>query len=131
MTPTNNEIYTALITILNNAALGYQVSYPGYNFTPPDSGVWLEVMFFPNRGIDYDTGNTDEVTPQGNFQVMVHDRPGSGVTTIDTAVQEVMATYPKGTRIEGNVRVYRPAYVNELDPEDARMTKIVTIPYSG
>jgi hypothetical protein len=128
---TNETIYNAFITLLNGAALGYPVSYPGFNFTPPAEGAWLEVSFFPNRGIDYDLGNSEDVTPQGNFQVVVSERPGSGVTTLNLAADEVMAVYPKGTRIAENVRVNRPAYVSSLDAMDAVMMKIVTVPYSG
>lgn len=131
MTPTNNEIYTALITLLNDAALGYPTAYPGYNFTPPDSGVWLEVMFMPNRGIAYDTGNTEEVTPQGLFQVTVYDRPGNGVDGLDTAAEAVKAVFPKGTAIAGTVRVNEPPYFLSLDSEGDKMMKVVTVPYSG
>lgn len=131
MTPTNNTIYTALITILNGAALGYPVSYPGYTFTPPSSGAWLEVSFMPNRGIAFDTANTETVTPQGMFQVAVHERPGSGVNSIDTAAEAVIGVFPKGTTISGNVRVQQPPYSLSIDYEPERMTKIVTVPYSG
>jgi hypothetical protein len=131
MTPTNNQIYTALINLLHNATLGYPVAYPGYNFTPPDTGVWLEVMFMPNRGIAYDTGNTEEVTPQGLFQVTVYDRPGNGVNALDTAAEAVKAVFPKGTAIAGTVRVQEPPYFLSLDAEGGMMMKVVTIPYSG
>jgi hypothetical protein len=132
---TNETIYSALISLLNDAVLGYPdtypIAYPGFNFTPPAEGPWLEVLFFPNRGIDYDVGNSEDVTPQGNFQVAVNDRPGSGVSTLNAAADAVMGVYPKGTRIADNVRVYRPAYVSSIDPVDSVMIKIVTVPYSG
>ena len=131
MTPNNNEIYDALITILNDAALGYSVAYPGYNFTPPDSGVWLEVMFMPNRGITYDVANTEDITPQGLFQVTVYDRPGNGIDALDAAAEAVKAAFPKGTVIAGNVRVNEPPYFLSLDTEGAMMMKVVTVPYSG
>lgn len=134
MTPTNEQIYTALITILNGAALGYPVIYEGFTKTPPSTGVWLQVSFFPNRGIDYDTANTEEVVPQGNFQVEVFTRPFKSLaekTALDTAIFSVMSLYAKGTAITGRVRVYRPPYANGLDPLPDRISTVVTIPYSG
>lgn len=131
MTPTNNTLYKALITILKDAALGYPIIYPGETKSPPASGVWLVVSFLPNRGINYDVDNGSEVTPQGLFQVQVFDRPSAYMDPLDDAAEAVVAAFPKGTKISGNVRVQEPPYFLSLDPQDDRMSKVVTIPYSG
>lgn len=131
MTPGNNTIYKALVTILTNAALGYPIIYPGETKEPPASGVWLVVQFMPNRGINFDVGNSEDVTPQGLFQVTVYDRPSAYMDNLDNAAEAVVAAFSKGTRIAGNVRVQEHPYFLSLDPQSDRMSKVVTIPYSG
>lgn len=131
MTPTNNQIYTAAITLLNSAALGYPVSYPGYNFTPPSSGVWLEVEFFPNTGLDNGLRYADKVVPQGIYQVACVNRPGAGLDAIHAAADKVRALYAKGTTLTGRVRVIREPYDMELETMDDRLMVVVTVEYSG
>lgn len=131
MTPTNNEIYMAGITLLNNAALGYSVSYPGYTFTPPATGVWLEVEFFPNEGLDNGLRYADTVVPRGIFQVSCANRPGSGLDAIHAAADQIRALYAKGTTLSGQVRVTREPYDMELQTEDDRLMVVVTVEYSG
>lgn len=134
MTPTNNTIYTALITILDNAALGYPVSYPGYTRTPPSTGVWLEVSFMPNRGIDDGLANNSDVAPQGIFQVMTVSRPGDGIERtggVQDAAQAVISAFPKGIKVSGLVRVNRHPYQGSTMKEDDRLMIPVTIEYSA
>lgn len=131
MTPTNNSIYMAAITILNDAALGYQVSYPGFNFTPPSTGVWLEVEFFPNEGLDNGLRYADTVVPRGIFQVSCVDRPGSGLDAVNAAADQIRTLYAKGTTLVDQVRVIRQPYDMELKPQDDRMMVVVTVEYSG
>lgn len=131
MTPTNNEIYMAAITILNDAALGYRVSYPGFNFSPPSTGVWLEVAFFPNEGLDNGLRYADTVIPRGIFQVSCVNRPGAGLDAIHAAADEIRALYAKGTTLTGQVRVVRQPYDMELETDDDRMMVVVTVEYSG
>jgi len=131
VTPTNNQIYMAAITLLNNAALGYPISWPGFNFTPPSSGVWLEVSFFPNEGIDNGLAYSDTVVPRGIFQVACVDRPGRGTASIHAAADQIRALYAKGTSLIGSVRVIREPYDMELETEDDRLMVVVSVEYSG
>ena len=131
MTPTNTQIQSALYDILIAANLGYPIAYPGIDFTPPASGVWLEVTLFPNEGIDSGLGYSSTTIPQGIFQVSAVDRPGNGVFPVTNAAQEVQSAFPKGTTIAESVRVQRSPY--QMDPifEGDRLYIPVTIPYSG
>lgn len=131
MTPTNNEIYVAAANILEDSALSYPVSYPGVNFTPPPSGVWLEVEFFPNEGIDNGLRYADTVIPRGIFQVSCVNRPGAGLTDIHAAADQIRALYAKGTTLTGQVRVIRQPYDMELETMDDRLMVVVTVEYSG
>lgn len=128
---TNNQIYMAAIGILNDAALGYSVSYPGFDFIPPAAGVWLEVEFFPNSGLDNGLRNNDTVIPQGIFQVACVTRPGMGLESVHSTADEIRTLYAKGKTITGQVRVTRNPYDMELQTEDDRLMVVVTIEYSG
>ena len=128
---TNEQIRNALYAMLNNAALGYPIAWPGFNFTPPSTGVWLQVDFFPNEGIDEGMADNSTVIPQGIFQIMVCSRPGEGVASINQAIGEVSAVFGKGSTIVGMVRVRRSPYESDRITQDDRMMIPLTIQYTG
>ena len=131
MTPTNTQISTALFSQLTAASLGYPIAWPGTDFTPPASGIWLEPMFIPNTGIDNGLAATDTTIPQGIFQVGVFDRPGRGVLAVNRAADDVKAAFLKNATITGLVRVQRHPWSFEIQPDADRLSVIVTIPYTG
>ena len=131
MTPTNTQIATALFQQLSAATLGYPIAWPGTDFTPPATGVWLEPMVMPNTGIDNGLAPTDGTVPQGLFQVSVFDRPGRGILAVNRAADEVKAAFLKNATITGLVRVQRNPWSFEIQPDDDRLSVIVTITYSG
>lgn len=126
---TNSQILTALNDTLVAAALGYPISWPGIDFTPPDAEEWLEVRFLPNVAIDQWIANDSDTSPRGIYQIEVFSRPQSELK-IQAIVEAVQAVFPKGTSISGNVRVSRPPYASALDIEPDRMSVAVTIKYS-
>jgi len=129
VTPTNSTIQTALNDILVAADLGYDISWPGLPFTPPDSGEWLEVTFLPNRGVDDRLANDGHVSPQGIYQIAVVSRPQPEIP-LRQAVESVAAAFPKGTPVAGNVRVAYPPYSGSVRVEGDRMRVVLTIEYS-
>jgi len=131
MTPTNTTIATALFSQLTAAALGYPIAWPGTDFTPPASGIWLEPMVIPNTGIDNGLAPTDGTVAQGLFQVAVYDRPGRGILAVNRAADDVKAAFLKNATITGLVRVQRNPWSFEIQPDGDRLSVIVTIPYSG
>ena len=131
MTPTNTTIATALFSQLTAAALGYPIAWPGTDFTPPASGIWLEPMVIPNTGIDNGLAPTDGTVAQGLFQVAVYDRPGRGILEVNRAADDVKAAFLKNATITGLVRVQRNPWSFEIQPDDDRLSVIVTIPYTG
>ena len=131
MTPTNTTIATALFSQLATASLGYPIAWPGTDFMPPATGVWLEPMVMPNAGIDNGLAATDTTIPQGIFQVGVFDRPGRGALAVNRAADDVKAAFLKNATITGLVRVQRNPWSFEIQPDADRLSVIVTIPYTG
>jgi len=131
VTPTNTAIATALFSQLTAAALGYPIAWPGTDFTPPASGIWLEPMVIPNTGIDNGLAPTDGTVAQGLFQVAVYDRPGRGILAVNRAADDVKAAFLKNATITGLVRVQRNPWSFEIQPDGDRLSVIVTIPYTG
>lgn len=127
---TNNQIQTAFYDALGNAGLGYEIAYPGVDFTPPDSGEWLEVRFLPNEGVDNGLGYSDSYVPQGIFQVSAATRPGNGVIQIGKVADDVAAVFPKGAGV-GPVRVWRHPYQQQFVTMDDRVMIPVTVEYSA
>jgi|GEM_PF-3856050 len=131
MTPTNSQIMQALFSRLTEAELDYTIAWPGLNFTPPDSGIWLEVIFQPNTGIDNGLAADDGVVPRGLLTIMVMTRPGSGIVGVQQAADSVMAAYPKNATLVGLVRVSRAPQVFDLNMQDDRLGVAVSVEYSG
>lgn len=128
---TNAQLLSELCSRLQIAALGYPIAWPGVDFQPPESGIWLEVSFFPTQGIDQGLAPGDTVVPQGIFQIAVMARSGVGYVPVLAASDSVMAVYPKNTTIIAPVRVQRAPYVFDLPVSGDRIGAIVTVPYSG
>ncbi|AGH31821.1 tail terminator [Salicola phage CGphi29] len=129
---TNNDIKKAFYDKLKAANLGYDIAFPGVNFTPPEKAAWLEVTFAPNRGFDNGIPNSSTLVPQGMFQVACMDRPGTrGSFRAGEAADQVKAVFPKGESLTGSVRVSRNPYDLELDAGDDRLMIAVTVEYEG
>jgi|SRR5690625_1748416 len=131
MTPTNTQIMQALFSRLTEAELDPPIAWPGVDFDPPATGIWLEVVYQPNQGIDNGLSASDAVVPQGLMTVMVMDRPGRGVFAAQAVAEQVMAVYPKNHKLVGLVRIQRTPYVFELPQKDDRLGWAVSVDYSG
>ena len=129
---TNSDILDAFNTILSDANLGYPIGWPGVNFTPPATGAWLEVAFFPNTGRQNGLANSAQLTPEGMYQVSCYMRKGKvGVYLLQQLADAVRATFPKGRIITGSVRVTRTPYDMQFEQGSDRIAIAVTIPYLG
>jgi hypothetical protein len=132
---TNNQILMACDQILIDADLGYPIAFHGIPFTPPAAGVWLQVTYLPNEGIQQGIGNSATVIEQGIYQVMACRRIvdatiTGGVTPLQAALSLVATEYPKGKIITGLVRVQRTPYQSSLIEDEDRMMIPLTIQYS-
>lgn len=90
--------------------LGYPIAWPGVNFTPPDSGYWLQVTLFQNEGQQPGLPNDSEYMPEGIIQVEAFGRPGVGYVGLDAVAEEVIDAMPAGSTLEGNLRILRKPY---------------------
>lgn len=124
-------IRAALMQLVNDAGLGVLVSWPGVNFTPPDTGNWLEVRLFENEPTNYGMANDATETDRGILQVAAVGRPGTGIIALDTLAQSIQAAFPKGTQILGPIRVTRQPWRLGDIVEDDRVKIPVTIYYSS
>jgi hypothetical protein len=106
------------------------VSFPDVHFTPPDTGLWLEVKFFPNESDNYGIADDGGSVHKGFFQVGVCYRSGSGLVPSLTMVGAVIAAFDKGTLL-GPARVNREPWAAAVLQMDDKNIVPVTIPYRG
>lgn len=126
----NQDIMQAFFSTLSSANLGYPIAWPNVPFTPPNSGTWLEVSHFPNRGIDNSIAG-QQVIRQGIFQVSVLARQNIGVFDLEQVAAQVAAVFPKLTPL-ANVKVSRVPYTTAaLSISDGRVELPLTIEYTG
>lgn len=111
--------------------MNYPIAWQGIKFDPPDTGIWIEPIFLPNDGLDNGLSNTDKVVPQGQFNVIVHSRPGAGIVGVQEAADKIADLYPKGKILAGLVRVSRAPVVRDIGVEKDRVSCVVVVQYSG
>jgi len=95
----STDIYDAFAVQLAAFAAGegLAVGYPNIHFTPPDSGLWLELMVFWNGNTNYGLADAGPTVEQGFFRVMVGYRPGAGLMPAQELAESVIETFPKGS----------------------------------
>ena len=108
-----------------------EILYPGVVRDPPNSGMWLELKFFPNEPKDIAWDNDGCVDTRGFFRVPVYLRPGQGQLDPSELADALIAFFPKGL-VLGPVRVRKRPWQSPLITQDASKLYIpVTIPYKG
>lgn len=105
------------------------VSWPGVPFTPPESGSWLEMAFFPNETINLALGN-DGSQYRGFLQVSCCCRAHGGDGIAVTLADSVIAAFPKGTAL-GIAKVERKPWASTVLIAPDRISVPVTVPYQG
>lgn len=106
------------------------IAWPGVNFTPPDSGMWLEVRWFPNSPNNLHWENDAKQQYIGFLQVSVFARPGTGLVSPVSEAEGVQAHFPKGL-VVGPVKVRKkPGVASSIDEGD-RIQIPVSISYQG
>ena len=106
------------------------VAWPNVHFTPPQTGLWAEVRWFPNETVNYGIGNDGPAQLRGFFQVTCCDRAGRGSFDAAELADAVIAAFAKGSEF-GPVRVERKPWASSALDADDRTVVPVTIRYQG
>lgn len=128
----DTAIYTAFAGLVSAfaASAGLPCSYPGTNFTPPDTGSWLELQWFPNETQNYGLSDDGPSLMRGFAQLSACYRPGAGIVIGTTLTDQIIAAFGKGTTFAG-MRVYRKPWTGSIIQDSERVMHPVTIYWRG
>lgn len=125
-----NDFALKVLAFAAEFSPGMRAGFPGVNFTPPSTGSWLEVRWFPNETQNYGLANDAPALMQGFGQVSVCYRPGGGIVAGLALAKLVIDAFPKGTIFE-DVRVYRKPWVSSVLEQPQMVMHPVSIPWRG
>lgn len=127
-----DAIYDAFAVLVGQfaAAQGVPVSFPAVGFDTPDSGLWLELQWFPNETQNYGTADNGPSLLQGVAQIGVCDRPGRGLAPAHQLADAAVAAFGKGLTFAG-VRVYRKPWVASVIADPDRVMLPVLVSWRG
>lgn len=123
------DVYEAAMTVLG-AYLGgnpLPTAYPDVGFTPPGTGQWLQVRFFPNETFTY-AMKDGPFSHFGFIQITVAQRPGAGLMPILALAEEIRDLYPYNLTL-GPGYVRRTPVTASIIEESDRTLCPVTIYY--
>lgn len=130
----DDEIYDAFCDLLNAFAAqlspALTIAFPGIGFTPPTSGMWLELVWIPNETQNYGIEDDGPSLLQGLAQVNVCYRPGPGIVDGLAMAKQVIAAFGKGTTF-ATMQVYRKPWVASVIEDPERVMHPVTVPWRG
>jgi len=129
---TDTEIYDAFARLVANfaAAASLPCAYPGLGFTPPATGAWLELQWFPNRTQNYGLADEGPSLKQGFGQLAACYRPGKGIMVGTVITDQIIAAFGKGTKFAG-MSVYEMPSTSSIIPDPERIMHPVTIRWRG
>lgn len=126
-------IRQAIMQLVEAQGFTLPIAYPNVNFDPVALNLsqWLEVEVFENEPVDRSIANDGTVTARGIVQISVCTRPGLGLVQADSVAEQIIQTFPKGTRIQGDVKVTRAPWRMSDIVTDDRAKIPVSISYSS
>jgi hypothetical protein len=110
--------------------LSLPIAFPDVTFSPPATGIWLEVRLFPNEPENLVWDDDGIYREQGFLQVLVCYRPGKGQVAASEVADSVIQHFPKGTEL-GGVSVSKKPWQSPNETDGARSFIPVTIRYLG
>ena len=119
----------AVMSMIGAAGFTQPIAWPGVNFTPPNSGNWLEVILLENDPQQDYIGNDAPVCERGIITITAATRPGFGEVGLETLARTVQAAFPKGTVISGALRVTKAPTRRSTIVEPDRIMLPVDIVY--
>ena len=128
---TSTQRLTSFCDDLRDLTLTAPVFFPGVEYTPPSSGMWLLVRHFPNENEDLAWDDEAPYLVRGFFQVEVNYRHNyKGIWPASELADTIIAAFPKGAPI-ADVSVEKAPWQSPEIVEDGRNFIPVTIPYYG
>jgi len=125
----DKSILQGAMSHMDNYSTALPIAWPGVDFTPPSTGLWLEVLIFPNEPDNY-SWDDERQEFMGFLQVSVYDRPGSGIFNMTDEAESIQAHFAKGTTF-GPVRVSQRPYQRPVVVDGESHFIPITIPYRG
>lgn len=128
----DTDIYDAFAELVVSfaTAQGLPCSYPGLGFSPPATGPWLELQWFPNQTQNYGMDDDGPSLMQGFAQLSACYRPGSGIMVGTAITDQIIAAFAKGTTFAG-MRVERKPWTSSIIQDPQRIMHPVTIRWRG
>ena len=127
------SIFKAFVKAVDSFAQSYSpdipVMWPNKGDDPPDTGMWLEARFFPNRPFDNTWAETCG-TAKGFCQLIAATRKGQGEVDVSELADDIVAAFPKGKDIGGARVSEQPTRAPAIN-DDSRFYIPVTIYYTG
>jgi len=102
------------------------VAYPGIAFTPPATGMWIELAWIPNTADEPWLDNDAQVVERGIFQIGICDRLGVGEFPLNRAADAVIEHFRKGTKMVSGPVTVRIEQRASSEPAISYDTKIMT-----
>lgn len=112
------------------------IAWPGRHTSPPSTGMWLEVKFFPNEPQNLSWDNDSQQLLKGYFQIGVFYRPGINIGQVSSVTASELADslinhFPKGLRLLRNIRIFKTAWQRSAFDMEGKSVIPITIPYLG
>jgi hypothetical protein len=119
-------------TVSLAVALQMPLSWPGFNFSKPASGAYLEGRHFPNTTIRRGMQSNGYHEHLGMLQVNVWHKAGTGEQTVRALAADVVAHFPCDLKlVDGDVtvRIMKRPEARELMTQDTGIMIPVMIDY--
>lgn len=106
------------------------VAWPGIEFDPPDTDIWLEARTFPNEPRDLAWNDDSRHEDRGFFQIRIFYRPGVGQVEPSQLADDLIDYFPKGL-ILGPVCVKKRGWQSPAVTDEDKLFIPVTISWMG
>lgn len=117
------------LSAVDAAGFGYDIAWPGVDFTPPDTGIWLEPVIIRGDGLDPGLPMDSTYMPNGTFRIGVCTRPGNGVVAVAAVAETIAATLVKGTRFSDGTFIVNHPKVQSAIIDPHRIVVPVSMAY--
>ena len=124
MTPAiYDDFCLTVATFASGHSPALPVSYPAVPFTPPDEGIWLEVVAIWNGNTNYGVAQSGPSVEVGMFRVLVMSR-GVGLVAPQEMAELVSDAFPKGSVFGTAMTDTAPEITGPIQHDDKLMIPV-------